>query len=202
MSRLVIHITSKSYVRELSKLEHRLSKKFRRSIYTININTLCHEFIRAQYRGKFDWKTWKEFNQADFQKYLDEYVSEHITHHTSPLVIVGLNNHAWLNASLFYDLHATHTYYLQTDKEDNIVYLWHSRIKSSYDDDYSYNVAHHNTRVVEITNSVRDEHLIESPAINAQRERHYLESGYIAMPYADILASVKSVIKCALASSM
>ena len=88
-----------------STMGRQLAKRYRGLIFVKDVDSLRADFIRRRYGAA----PIKSFDAAAYQAHIDAYVA---AHRARPLVFVGLNVMPWWHRDHYYDLHATHKYFV------------------------------------------------------------------------------------------
>jgi hypothetical protein len=89
-------------------LGNKLKAKYKNKIVVKDLDNLRDEFITKTYDTSKNWG----FEDAKYQLFIDNFIQ----HTKKPLIFVGLNDNNWgENKNLYYNLHATHTYYIDID---------------------------------------------------------------------------------------
>lgn len=105
--RIVVHVAGASGAGK-TILGKRLKRRFGAKIVVKDIDDLQAEYIAKKYNTE-RW-TWNDFDANGFQAFLDQYIAK-ITK-SKPLVLVGLNQIYLHDKKLYYNVHATHRFYI------------------------------------------------------------------------------------------
>lgn len=107
--KIIIHISGPSGAGKTT-LGNQLKSHFGKKIIVKDIDDLRQDFIKHNYKNG----TIKgNFNKIKYQKYIDDFVSQQ----NIPLVFVGLNIMPWWHKNHYYNMHATHKYYIDIDAD-------------------------------------------------------------------------------------
>jgi adenylate kinase family enzyme len=108
-SNIIIHISGPSGSGK-SYLSSKLKDKFGSKFELIELDNVRADFVKDNYKEK-DYKKIKNFDKQKFQKHLDKLIKSK----DKPVIIEGLNHFHWWDIDHYYDLHATHKYYIDLD---------------------------------------------------------------------------------------
>lgn len=106
---IIIHISGSSGAGK-STLSKKLQDKFGSKIEFIDLDKIRREFVNKNYIEQ-NYKKITNFDKNKFQIHLDKLIKSI----NKPIIIEGLNNFNWWDIDHYYELHATHKFYIDLD---------------------------------------------------------------------------------------
>lgn len=169
----VIHIAGASGSGKTT-LGNRLKSSFNDRIVVKDLDDLRAAFIAERHDGE----PFANFDREAYQDYIDAYVQ---SNKFKPLVFVGLNEMPWWHPNHFYDLHATHKYYIDLP-DVTVLRQKCQRLLlnlANSEQDMQFLVDHNAKFIANVTNAVKDECDLEKVVADSQR----LASAFRAQGY-------------------
>lgn len=170
---LVVHVAGPSGAGKTT-LGRRLKADFGDRIEVKDLDDLRAEFIAARYHGE----PFASFDKESYQAYIDKFVE---SHKFLPLVWVGLNEMPWWHKGHFYNVHATHQYYITLDDETVLKQKCRRFLAGLADSeaDMQYLVDHNERYLVNVTRALQVEcNLQQTVTMNADWAKAFKSQGY------------------------
>ena len=174
-------------------LGRRLLKRFGDTICVKDVDDLRADFIHSFY-GESNWST---IDKEEYQSYIDKFIQKQ-SKIGKPIIFVGLTTMPWWHKNHYYDLHATHRFYIDIS---NTVVLKQKYIrllnymlndKRAIDD-----LLRDNKRFLkQFMTNIENE--LDAERCGAQNEffkQSYLEMGYILQSRSGIYSEVKRMLR-------
>lgn len=191
-NKMIIHISGPSGSGKTT-LGEKLKEKFKDSIVVKDIDVLRMEFIKEFYGEK----RWTIISKDEYQKYIDEYIKKQ----NKPIVFVGLNIMPWFHKNHYYNMHQTHSFYIDID--DKVVLkqkcLRMFREQSHYlpNDEMAMNdLINNNKLFLKLTKQAIDMDcsMEETVKMNKKLRKDYKKQGYEFMSREDIFDKVSDLL--------
>jgi adenylate kinase family enzyme len=106
---IIIHISGSSGSGK-SYLSKKLKDKFGSKIEFIELDKVRKIYVEQNFKEP-DYKKITNFNKEKFQEYLDKLIKNK----NKPIIIEGLNHFHWWDMEHYYELYATHKFYIDLD---------------------------------------------------------------------------------------
>lgn len=170
----------------------KLKEAFKGKIVVKDLDELRDEFIARHYQGR----SWKYIDSTRYQQYIDDYVARQ----KKPIVFVGLNDNTVYgrDKKLYYDVHATHTYYLDVEERDLLRQKCTRLLRDIQEDEGAMSDLMHNNAVFikKFTDAIRSEcDAKKNKEMNERWKRDYDKQGYRIMNRERVCASVSRVLR-------
>jgi len=170
-----------------------IKRRYRGAVFVKDVDELREEFIKQKYGAA----RVEQFDAGAYQAFIDAYVA---AHRARPRVFGGLNTMPWWHPRLYYDLHATHKYYIDvaaaTLVERTCVRLLR-RLASSRRD-LEFLVEHNAAWIANVQRAIADECSLKA---TSQRAARFAASarrrGYKIMQFAKIFDRVCGALDAA-----
>jgi len=186
-SNLIIHICGLPGSGK-STLGERIREHFGTKIVVKDLDDLRDDFISEHYGSEpFD-----KIDSVLYQKYIDAFVQE--TH--KPIVFVGLNNIPWWDKDLYYNVHPTHTYYIDVPVSELLVRKCKRFFDNTLKGPAIEDLVKNNERFLHITkNGINAECGMASTTEEKERwDSYYKSHSYVFMDADLIYAKVVQII--------
>lgn len=193
--RVIIHITGCSGAGKTT-VGKRISKRFGNKVVVKDLDDLRAEYIAKRYASQ-RW-TWNDFDSKGYQAFLDQYIAKIIK--PKPLVLTGLNQIYLHDKKLYYNIHATHRFYLdvpdtQVVKQKCLRFIKELQniVKMEHVVD---DITNNNKRFVKLTNQglVSQCGVKHITKLNTMWKKDYTKQKYTFLPPDDIYQAVSSVL--------
>lgn len=189
---VIIHISGPSGAGKTT-LGNQLKLHYGNRIVVKDIDDLRQEFIKHNYKNA---KVISKFDKNKYQKYIDNFVSKY----KIPLVFVGLNTMPWWHKGHYYNMHATHKYYIDIDTDllfqqkcDRFLHDVFTKHKKPVYDDLKTN---EKETIKQLSLGLKIECSYKDIS-NTKKiwDRDYKSQGYISLPREDIFFEVSKIIR-------
>jgi adenylate kinase family enzyme len=172
-------------------LGRRIEKRFGDTIFVKDVDDLRSDFIKTFY-GESKWST---IDKDAYQRYIDKFIKKR---NKKPIVFVGLTTMPWWHKNHYYDLHATHRFYIDID-DDTILKRKYLRLlqgmlndKRAIDD-----LLHQNEQFIKRFTTLIKKDLDSTRCAeqNEEFKKSYLDMGYVVKSQSGIYDEVKRQLR-------
>lgn len=193
--RIVVHVAGASGAGKTT-LGKRLKRRFGTKIVVKDLDDLRTEYIAKKYKTA-RW-SWADFDAKGYQVFLDQYIAKI----RKPLVLVGLNHIFFHDKKLYYNVHATHRFYIdipdmQVVKQKCLRYITDElqdvvKMENVVDD-----ITNNNKKFVKLINEglVRECGVKQTTKLNAMWKRGYGKQNYTFLSHARIFDRVAALLQ-------